>query len=275
VDVEAYQRLIESVLAAGVDGVYVGGNIGEWYLLTLDERRRLAHAAIAVCKGRARVVVHVGCDRTTDAQQLARAAAEDGADAISSLAPYTARWSQDEVLRYFQAVSSASPLPFLLYYFPSLATTGAGLSFVNAVRCLPQVAGAKFTDTALADLVALAELAGPSFSVLNGHDPMLVPALSLGAAGGIGAFYNLMPGRFVAAYRAWRSGDLIAATAIQRDINRIIRVVRSYRLVPALKFACSLRGVPLGPARGPTLDLGPGERDALESDLRETVFFDA
>jgi len=123
--------------------------------------------------------------------------------------------------------------------------------------------------------VALAEAAGEGFSVLNGHDPMLVPALNLGAAGGIGAFYNLMPERFVAAYRACRGGELAKANAMQLEINRIIRAVRAFRLVPALKFACSLRGIELGPAREPTLDLDAAERTALEAALRDTAFFDA
>lgn len=269
VDLSAYGRLIESVLQAGADGVYVGGNIGEWFLLTLEERRELARTAIAVCRGRGRVIVHAGCTRTSDAVLLAGAAEEDGANAVSSLPPYITRWTEGEVLRYLETVSSATSLPFLLYYFPALAVTGAGPGFLNAVRKLPNVAGAKFTDTGLADLVTLAETAGPEFSVLNGHDPMLVPALSLGAAGGIGAFYNLMPERFVAAYRACRSGDLAAATAIQLDINRIIRAVRAFRLVPALKFACSLRGIALGCARGPTLDLTAQECAQLETALRQ------
>lgn len=274
VDLAAYTRLIESVLAAGVDGVYVGGNIGEWFLLSLEERRSLARAAAAVCNGRARVVVHAGCSRTADAVSLARAAEADGADAVSSLSPYINRWTEREVLRYLETVATASSLPFLLYYFPALASTGSGLGFLNAVRRLPHVVGAKFTDMGLADLVALAEAAGEGFSVLNGHDPMLVPALNLGAAGGIGAFYNLMPERFVAAYRACRNGELAKANAMQLEINRIIRAVRAFRLVPALKFACSLRGIELGPAREPTLDLDAAERTALAAALRQTTFFD-
>lgn len=274
-DLAAYERLIEHVLAAGVDGVYVGGNIGEWFLLTREERLSLARVATSVCKGRARVVVHAGCPRTTDAIYLARAAEQEGAGAVSSLPPYITRWTEPEVLRYFEAVTTATELPFLLYYFPALASTGSGLNFIHAVRRLPQVAGAKFTDTGLADLVTLAESAGEDFSVFNGHDPMLVPALGLGAKGGIGSFYNLMPERFVAAYRAWQCGDLKTANAIQLDINRIIRAVRAYRLVPALKFACSLRGINLGPSREPTLDLNSAERAALEAALRKTTLLDA
>lgn len=275
VDLAAYRRLVEYVVDAGVDGVYVGGNIGEWFLLTMEERRNLTRVAAAVCKGRARVVVHAGCSRTADAVALARAAEEEGADAVSSLSPYITRWTEREILRYLGAVASASSLPFLLYYFPALANTGAGPGFLHAVRQLPQVAGAKFTDTGLADLVGLVEAGGEDFSVLNGHDPMLVPALNLGAAGGVGAFYNLLPEKFVAAFRACRDGELAKANAIQLEINRIIRAVRAFRLVPALKYACSLRGIGLGPAREPTLDLDAAERAALETALRETTFFDA
>jgi N-acetylneuraminate lyase len=274
VDLPAYQKLVEFVVAAGVDGVYVGGNIGEWFLLTLEERRNLVRVAAAVCKGRARVLVHAGCSRTSDAVSLARAAEADGADAISSLSPYITRWTEREVLRYLETVATASSLPFLLYYFPALANTGSGLGFLNAVRRLPRIAGAKFTDTGLADLVGLVEAGGEDFSVLNGHDPMLVPALNLGAAGGVGAFYNLIPERFVAAYRACRSGELAKANSIQLEINGIIRAVRAFRLVPALKFACSLRGIQLGPAREPTLDLDAAERAGLEAALRSTTFFD-
>jgi N-acetylneuraminate lyase len=263
IDLDALAALVDRLLDAGVDGVYVGGNTGEWYLQTLEERKAAARCAVESAHGRGRVLVHVGCNSTADALELARHAERIGADGISSLPPYVARCTGCEIVNYYKRIASATELPCFVYHFPAL--TGPGP--LQAIADLPGIRGVKFTDMNLYELGLLAERRSDGFLVLNGHDQVLLPGLVMGARGGVGSFYNVYPELFVSLYRAWKSGDMSIAESCQRQINQRIQAVKKHRLIPALKFMVCLHGIEAGVCREPVLPLSTEEQRQLASDL--------
>ncbi len=272
VNLDAFAALLDRLYKAGVDGVYAGGNTGEWYLQTLEERRRVIRSAVELSRGRGRVIAHVGCAATADAVALAREAERSGADAISSLPPYISKWSAAEIAHYYRRLSSATALPCFVYYFPALTGSNCGPSFFDAMRELPNIRGFKFTDMNLYELGLMAERAPADFTILNGHDQVLLPALTMGAHGGIGSFYNVMPEAFVGLYRSWRAGDVNCARAKQAEINRAIEIVKRRRLVPSLRFLLRRQGLDCGASREPTLPLDAAEETALEAELTGSIF---
>ena len=149
---------------------------------------------------------------------------------------------------YFERIGAATHLPLYIYYFPTLTGGLSGEAFFSSVRGIPGLAGYKFTDMNLLDLHTLVE---DGLAVFNGHDPNLKSALLMGAIGGIGSFYNVLPRQTAAIYRACRAGDLQCAEQIQSEMNRVIRTVRKYRLIPALKFIAGLQGSDLGEIKEP------------------------
>ncbi len=260
---DALAANVQRLLAAGMDGVYVGGNTGEWYLQTLDERRAAARIAVEAARGRGRVLVHVGCNTTEDAVELARYAESIGADAISSLPPYVSRCTAHEVIGYYRRLASATALPCFIYHFPALT----GPLPIDAVAALPWISGIKFTDMNLYELGLLAARAPQGFLVLNGHDQVLLPGLLMGARGGVGSFYNVYPELFVCLYRSWCSGNLAGAENCQRQINERIEAVRKHRLIPALRFLLGTNGFEPGVCREPVLPLSGDEQRQLARDL--------
>jgi N-acetylneuraminate lyase len=271
-DLDAFGALVDRLYAEGVDGIYVGGNTGEWYLQSLEERKTMARAAVELSRGKGRVLLHVGCLVTEDALDLARFAEQIGVDAVSSLPPYVVKWSPAEVIHFYRRLCEATALPCFVYYFPALTGSSLGESFFDSLRSLNGIAGFKFTDMNLYELGNMAERAGDQFTVLNGHDQVLLPGLTMGAHGGIGSFYNVLAAHFVALYRAFRAGDLACARARQQEINRVIRVVKRFRLVPALKSIAGMQGVDLGVCREPTLALSPDEQQLLADELAALSF---
>jgi N-acetylneuraminate lyase len=263
IDFDAFAGLVDWLYKAGVDGLYVGGNTGQWYLQTVEERKALARAAVELSRGRGKVIVHVGTTATRDAVELARDAERAGADAIGSLPPYTARPAAQEIIEYYRRLASSTGLPCFVYYFP--AVTGAVA--IESLCALPGITGVKFTDMNLYELGQLAERSPAGLTLLNGHDQVLMPALAMGAHGGVGSFYNVIPEEFVGVWRAWCAGDLACAQRRQRSINRLIRVTKQYRLVPALRFLLGLQGLVPGIERGPSLPLAAAERTALEREV--------
>lgn len=264
VDVDRFERHVDRLYAAGVNGIMIGGNAGEWPSLTVEERELLTSAGVRQSRGRGKTIVHIGCLRIRDALRIAEHAARAGADAVSSLPPCMMRCNPAEVRHYFDAVASASGLPFFIYYFPSLTGGACGEPFFSNARGIAGLAGYKFTDASLFDLQTLLE---DGLAVFNGHDPNLKAALLMGAVGGIGSFYNVLPRHAAAIYAACRSGDLECAERMQREMNRVIRTVRKFRLIPALKFIAGLQGMDLGEMREPLLPLSAGEQREVAKEV--------
>ena len=201
------------------------------------------------------IVVHVGAPATETAVALARHAAEAGATAISSLPPAGA-YSFGEVRDYYEAVATATDLPFLVYYYPAGSAALSSLDQFTVLCSLPNVLGLKFTDM---DLYKLAWLKKAGCTIFNGYDEILVAGLLMGADGGIGSFYNVAPHLFVEIYSAARRGDWALAKAVQDDVNQIIAIGLRYPVHSAVKAMLAWLGIDCGRCLPPRRPLATGE----------------
>ena len=100
VNYAALQGLVDFVIAQGVDGVYIGGSTAESFLLTEDERKKIAETVLAQAAGRVKAIVHTGAGGTDAALRLSKHAKANGADAISSVPPIYFKYTTDEVIAY-------------------------------------------------------------------------------------------------------------------------------------------------------------------------------
>jgi N-acetylneuraminate lyase len=249
VDKMALEKLMERVYTAGVDGVYVCGSTGEGQALAAAERRTVAEIAVRNSPVGKTVIVHVGAGTFAEACELARHAAGLGAAAVSSLRP--AATSFAELKAYYRDLAASTDLPFLAYYFPSAADQ---LSFeqLSELCELPGVAGLKFTDY---DLFTLASLVNDGRTMFNGRDEVLSAGLLVGAHGGIGSIYNLVPGWFVDLYAHARAGRWADAVTIQHRINVLIRVLIRFPFIAALKQFLGWDGIACGPVLRPRIEM--------------------
>lgn len=265
---DALAQLLRAIYAAGCQGVYVAGSTGEGLLLPLELREELTAAVVRLSPPERTIVVHTGAASTAAAVRLARHAEQAGAHAVSSLVPGGA-YSFEEIEGYYTQLAEATGLPLLLYFFP--AASPAVLTFAHIERLcrIPGVAGLKFTSF---DLYTLSRAKALGKVVLNGHDEVLAAGLLMGADGGIGSFYNVEPGLFVALYEAARTGDWVEARRLQDRINSLISIVLEYPLFPALKRILTWRGIDCGHCVRPRRALSAEEEDRLRSSLLQAGF---
>ena len=127
----------------GVRGVYVGGSTGEGLLLSLEERKTLAEAAVQAARGEMTVIVHVGCPATRDAVALARHAAAIGADAISAVPSVFYCLSEESIARHWTAIADAAELPFFIYNIPQLTGYDLSMELFRRMLAHPHVKGIK------------------------------------------------------------------------------------------------------------------------------------
>lgn len=257
---DVFEKLLEKMYAADVHGVYVCGQTGEGMQQSVAQRKRVAEVALAHSPRGKQVIVHVGAMSTEDAVDLARHAARIGVHAVSAL-PAFPNFSFTENKAYYKAIAEASGLPVLIYYFPSLAPSITALSQILELCAMPNVIGLKFTDS---DLFKMSEIKKAGATIFYGTDEMLAAGLIMGADGGIGSFYNVMPEMFVDLYNLTRSGEWEMARPVQAAINEIIAIGLRYPVVPVVKAMLARQGITCGPSRLPRRRLTIEEATELD-----------
>ena len=272
---QAVEPLVKWMISQGVDGFYVLGGTGEGGVLAEKERMAMAEAAAQAIKGTGKkLILHVGAADTHSAKRLARHAAQVGADAISSVYPnFFCRYDMDEAADYYQALVDASGLP-MLGYCQALMQGANVLTFVERLMQVPGVIGVKYTFPDYYQLQRIKRLNGGNINVINGPDESLLCGLAMGADGGIGTTYNLMPGWFARLYERFRANDVQGAQELQFKINQVIDVLLFTHLIPAVRVALEEMGFDPGFAAEPAHRFTVQERKELVEALHAAGLFD-
>jgi N-acetylneuraminate lyase len=259
-------RLLARLLDAGVNGVYAAGSTGEGMRMSLTDREAAVDCLMSHLPQDKKLLVHVGAPRVEDAIRLAVHAAKAGAHAVSSLPP---RAEFFEVRAYYERLAQHSPLPLILYYFPEASPA----SFQRAedleeICTLPNVSGVKFTDY---NLFLLQRITGLGKLVYNGRDEVLAAGLLMGAQGGIGSTYNLVPEIYVALYRHTLRGEWEKARQLQQVLNQLIVTLVKYPFLPALKAALGTIGFECGPTLNGERFQSGAQRQQFLSELAQVM----
>lgn len=269
-DSSAYEKLLAQVYGAGVNGIYVAGQTGEGLALPVAERKRLAEISVHNSPKDAQVIVHIGAYRTEDALDLVKHASALGVTAVSSLPPIGI-FSFAEIKAYYQALAGASTVPFLIYFFPALAPIITSHEQILELCQIPNVVGLKFTDM---NLYRLERIKKHGYVVYNGHDEVLAAGLLMGADGGIGTFYNLIPELFLEVYAAIQARDTAKAMAAQAKVNELIELTLRFPALAAVKRMMTWSGVPCGNPVPPRKWMNAEEEAGLIAALAASSFRD-
>jgi N-acetylneuraminate lyase len=265
---DSFERLLGRFAKTGCHGVYVCGQTGEGLQLAPDVRERAVEVAVANMPAGRSVIAHVGASNTADAVRLARHASRAGAHAISSLPPGSS-YSFPEVRGYYEALAAASSVPVLVYYFPEFSAAIRTADQVFELCSIPNVIGLKFTAF---DLYRLSVIQRAGYTIFNGHDEVLAAGLLMGAHGGIGSFYNLVPELFLAVYAQAQAGQWAEARATQDRINDLIRAVLAFPIHAAIKQLLTWSGIDCGVPVPPREPLRAEEETALRAAVAKAGF---
>ncbi len=268
-DEQGLAALVEHLIAAGVHGLFTVGTAGEFWALSLAEKRRIFAWTVAHARGRVPVYVGTCANTTREAVELARAAQEAGADCVSVLTPVFITPNDAELFAHYKAIADAVPeMPVLLYGNPD--RTNVKLSVDLVARLAQEVRNIVGIKDSSGDLTLTAEYirrAPAGFRVLMGRDTLIYAALAHGAAGAIAASANIAPELAVEIYRRFSAGDLAGALAAQQRLAPL-RVAFGLGTFPAmLKSGAEMVGLPAGPPRAPVTRLAGPERQKLREVL--------
>ena len=233
ISTEGVKALTRHLISKGVKGVYVGGSSGECIYQHVDERKKVLEAVMEEAKGKLTVIVHVGCNNTADSVELAAHAQSVGADAIASIPPIYFHLPEYAIAEYWNAMSAAAPdLDFVIYNIPQLAGTALTMSLFAEMMKNPRVIAVKNSSMPTQDIQMFKSAglaAKDDFVVFNGPDEQFVAGRAIGADGGIGGTYGVMPELFLKLNDLVEAGEKKKACELQYAINEIIYKMCSSR----------------------------------------------
>lgn len=250
VDHGALRALVEHLIGKGVNGFYACGSTGECFLMTEEERMETAKTIIEATRGRVPVAVQVGNIATDSAVRLAKQAAADGADYISSVPPFYFQFSLDEIARYYSTISDATDKPMIIYNIPAFSGVSLNTKNMKTITDNCDVWGLKYTAYDLFELEKIRR-AFPALNIFYGHDELFLNSLPIGTSGAIGSTFNVMSERYQEIKKAYDNGDLQGASKMQSEVNKAIEAMISCGVMPSIKYILSKQGIPCGDCRQP------------------------
>lgn len=266
---QATERLVEKLIGAGVDGIFILGTNGEFHLLTENEKVAFAELVIKKVNKRVPVYVGTGGNSTSEVIRLSQKIEALGADALSVITPYFLVPTQEEVIKHYEAVANSVDIPIVLYNIPK--NTGMNLEpeTVRQLAAVKNIAGIKDSSGKIENIKAYIEAAkGYDFSVLSGSDSLILDALRVGATGAIAATSNVITDVILSIYKNYLDNNLEAAEEAQKNVE-VFRAVLKLGTVPSvLKKAVELTGVQAGPPRLPVAEPNEATTEKITEALR-------
>ncbi len=244
-------------------GFLVLGSNGELIHLSDEEAVEVYRLSREAIPGNKLMIAGTGGQSTRQTLRLSIAAAEAGADAVLVLHPYYYKglMTRQALVAHYHEIADSCPVPVIIYNMPANSGMDLEASDILAIAEHPNIIGVKDSGGNLAKMGAIINAAKPAFQVLAGSAGFLLPALAIGACGGILALANIAPQKCIDIYNALKKGDIESARKYQLSVIALNGAVTRGWGVPALKAAMDHLGLYGGNGRKPLQPLAP---DLLE-----------
>jgi 4-hydroxy-tetrahydrodipicolinate synthase len=274
-DVSGLERLIEHVLAGGVHGLFILGTSGEAPSLSYRLRRDLITRVCQQVRGRLPVLVGITDTALVEAVALARHAADAGAQALVTSAPYYFPAGQPELIDFVHQLLPELPLPLYLYNMPQMTKVQFEPDTVRQLAQLDGIIGIKDSSGDLEyfrQLVAVAR-ERPDWRLFVGPEHLLVDVLRMGGHGGVNGGAQIDPALLAGLYEAVRRGNPARVQELQQRLRRLGEIYAVGRhastVIKGMKCALSLMGLCSDEMAAPFSRFGPQERERVRAVLAE------
>ncbi len=247
-DFASQERLFNSMIDAGIDGILVEGSSSEFFAMSMAQRREMAKFAIDCVAGRVRMIVGTSHMVADSIVEFSNFCLDAGADAVMILPPYYFRFGEEALLQYYDTLVRRIGGPVYIYNFPD--NTGYTIPpsvVLKLAQMHENVVGMKDTVSSMdhtRELIKTVKSQVPAFEIYSGFDDNLAHNILSGGNGCIGALPNVAPEQCARWIRAFRENDLEGIARGQRQADQLMDLfsMRSPYL-PVFKEAVRLRGI--------------------------------
>lgn len=258
-------------IADGLHGIVTSGSTGEAPLLGDDERMRLVELARALVPEDRWLIAGVGAESTRAAIWRTRDAAARGADAVLVVAPhyYGGSMTDDALAAHYGAVADAATIPVILYNIPKYAHFSLSAPLVAKLAKHGNIIGVKDSSGDLEILRGYMASQSGEFTVLTGSGGTLLPALEMGARGGILGVACFAAKTTLAVYENHERKDRAKAGDAQAKLIPLAREIVGGMGPAGVKAAMDVVGLKGGVVRSPLPNLTAAQRAAVAKLLEQ------
>ena len=269
VDYEAFGRLIDWQIEAGIDGLVIAGTTGEGSTLSDEEHREVLKFAVEKAAGRVPMIAGTGSNDTAYAIDLTKYACELDYDAMLVVTPYYNKATQNGLVAMYNAIADASTKPLILYNVPS--RTGCSIEPATYVKLMAHenIAAIKEANGDISKIVKTMSLIGDGLDLYSGNDDQIIPILSVGGSGVISVLSNLMPKETSEMCHLFFEGKVKEAAALQLKLLPLVNALFSEVNPIPVKAAMAAMGYGKNILRLPLTPMEEAHEAVLLDEMRK------
>ena len=268
VDYDAFGKLIDAQIAAGIDALVVAGTTGEAATLDHREHCELLRFAAEYTAGRVPVIAGTGSNDTAYGIELSRVACEVGCDALLLVTPYYNKATPQGLIRNFLATADATDKPIILYNVPSRTGVNITLPVYKELAKHERIVAVKEASGNLSAIAQLIAECGDALDVYSGNDDQIVPIMSLGGKGVISVLSGILPTETHDLCAACLAGDFKKGAEMQLRYLPLINAL-FYEVNPVpVKAASALMGLCGPEIRLPLCEMEEANYEKLKTVMR-------
>lgn len=262
-DLALFEKNLQAQLKAGVDGIILGGSLGEASVLTLAEKETLVKFAVEKTAGKIPVVLNIAEGATRDAVKQAELAEQWGAKGLMLLPPMRYKSDHRETVTFFTTIAQSTSLPIMIYNNPVDYKIEVTLDMFEELAACSNIQAVKESTRDVTNVTRMINRFGNRFSILCGVDTIALEAMMLGAEGWVAGLVCAFPAETVAIYRLVKAGRINEALQIYRWFLPLLELDLHAKLVQYIKLAETQAGIGSEHVRAPRLPLVGKEREKI------------
>jgi dihydrodipicolinate synthase/N-acetylneuraminate lyase len=270
-DLPLFEINLAAQLKAGIDGIILGGTLGEASVLTTNEKETLVKSAIKKVQGNIPVILNIAEGSTKEALNQAQLAKEWGADGIMLLPPMRYKSDHRETVEYFKTIANATDLPVIIYNNPIDYKVDVTPEMFDELLECSTIQAVKESSRDITNVTRLRSRFGNRLKILCGVDTMAMEAMVMGADGWVAGLVCAFPAETVAIYRLAKAGKIKEALQVYRWFMPLLELDIQTKLVQYIKLAEAQNGLGSEYVRAPRLTLIGEERQRVLKTIQEGI----
>jgi 4-hydroxy-tetrahydrodipicolinate synthase len=262
-DLPLFDKNLQAQLAAGVEGIILGGTLGEASVLTTAEKEILVKFAIEKVAGKVPVIINIAEGSTKEAMKQAALAKAWGVQGLMLLPPMRYKSDHRETVTYFKTIADTTDLPVMIYNNPVDYKIEVTLDMFDDLQVCKNITAIKESTRDVTNVTRLINRFGNRYKILCGVDTLAMEELCLGADGLVAGLVCAFPAETVAIYKLVKNGKIAEATRIYRWFMPLLELDIHPKLVQYIKLAEKQAGIGSEYVRAPRLVLEGEERERV------------
>ena len=268
-DLVTFEKNIRAQLQAGVNGIILGGTLGEASTLTADEKETLVKKTLEIVNGEVPVIINIAEQTTKDAIAVAQRAEEIGAQGLMLLPPMRYKATDHETVVYFREIAKSTSLPIMIYNNPVDYKIEVTVDMFRELLAEDNIQAVKESTRDITNVIRLRNEFGDRLKIFTGVDTLALESMVAGADGWVAGLVAAYPAETVAIYKLVKAGKLEEALEIYRWFMPLLELDISPQLVQNIKLAEVSTGLGTENVRAPRLPLSGKERQRVQSIIQQ------